>query len=230
MYVQHVQQPRGTGTMCVCVSHCHTLAFSFPVAFPASQWLCSGDMTWTLGMRYFGKLPVSSSISVAVRVAAQLPAGRPIYRQGTWWIAGQTVKKGWIQLLPCYWFLPTNDTDVLFLNQLQPYWKFNIALKWWYSTDCTFMRHSNTYLKECVLTFPNRLLRAMSAYAERKAADRAADIRLNITRSLSIFGRYWSSLWQQLVLKGHTTFLDVCKWSSQLGSVMIQLQLHMSCA
>lgn len=92
------------------------------------------------------------------------------------------------------------------------------------------VRPSNTYLKECVLTFPNRLLRAMSAYAERKAADRAAEIRLNTTHSLSIFGRYWSSLWQQLVLKGHTTFPDVCRWSSQLRSVMIRLQLHMSCA
>lgn len=90
--------------------------------------------------------------------------------------------------------------------------------------------NAKTHLKECALTFPNRLLRAMSAYAERKAADRAAEIRLNITHSLGIFGRYWSSLWQQLVVKGHTTFPDVCRWSSQPGSVMLQLQLHMSCA
>ena len=38
----------------------------------------------------------------------------------------------------------------------------------------------HTWLEVCALTVPSRLLRAMSAYAERKAAYRGEGIRLNI--------------------------------------------------
>lgn len=61
----------------------HTTVFTLSDAFLASRWLqdrrlCSGDITWSAGTRYFAKLPFCSNISVDVRVAAQLSAGRPI--------------------------------------------------------------------------------------------------------------------------------------------------------
>lgn len=59
-----------------------TSPLSFPLEFTASHRLrqgrlCSGARTWSVGMRYAANVPVSSNISVDVRVAAQLHAGRP---------------------------------------------------------------------------------------------------------------------------------------------------------
>lgn len=61
----------------------HTTVFTLSDAFLASCWLqhrrcCSGDINWSAGTRYLAKLPFCSNISVDVRVAAQLSAGRPI--------------------------------------------------------------------------------------------------------------------------------------------------------
>ena len=64
----------------------HTSVLSLSAALTASRWLwerrlCSGDITRPTGTRYAAKLPVCSNINVAIRVAAQLHAGRPTWRK-----------------------------------------------------------------------------------------------------------------------------------------------------
>lgn len=62
-----------------------------------------------------------------------------------------------------------------------------LGLKKW---DKNVEGFAHTWLEVCVLTVPSRLLRAMSAYAERKAAGTEAEIRLNTssTHSLQVAG------------------------------------------
>ncbi len=64
----------------------------------------------------------------------------------------------------------------------------------------------HTWLEVCALTVPSRLLRAISAYAERKAVGREEEIRLNIslTHSLCIFPQVAGAVWLQLLPIGDT--------------------------
>lgn len=58
--------------------------------------------------------------------------------------------------------------------------------------------HTHTWLGVCALTVPSRLPRAMSAYAERKAASRGEQIRLNISST------HWNRVWLQSALTRDT--------------------------
>ena len=58
--------------------------------------------------------------------------------------------------------------------------------------------HTHTWLGVCALTVPSRLPRAMSAYAERKAANRGEELRLNISST------QWNRVWLQSALTRDT--------------------------
>ena len=68
----------------------------------------------------------------------------------------------------------------------------------WCFTHTRAHTHTHTWLGVCALTVPSRLPRAMSAYAERKAANRGEELRLNISST------QWNRVWLQSALTRDT--------------------------
>ncbi len=99
---------------------------------------CSGEVTFPVGILYSLRFfPASNSISVPVRVAAQLLAGRP------------------------------NCTGERETNKKLAEYKDETQRVCWKECACVCV-----CVCVCPLTTPRRLLKAMSVYAESKAAER----------------------------------------------------------